>query len=301
MDCSKFKDGRDLRNSGVKGLSLHSKLYNSRFFQMGTSSSVADVAKADNRVVLEIIPDKKAMNHQKKQENPQKIKAGNETGSKKAEVSGNDTGQTGEPIGGIAASKETVNDADKVKEASSETKKPKEPPPPLTREEIEAMKKEILEIIETHINMMKDAEWLDENGKYNEGAKKLLYGFSLSYFALKNATLPDMIESRRQIASAILKTDILTKICGVVMDIYPKGWANEDNKTDLDVWNPLSKAFLILLNFSDASPELAERVSHTPGFLEMIRRILAESIERHLKQELPVSISIMFTLNVRAH
>lgn len=185
-------------------------------------------------------------------------------------------------------SKEEANDDEESREEENDETKMKEKRPPLTRDEIEAMKKDLVEAVQTHIDKMKDVEWTDENGKYVEGAKKLLYSFSFSYFGLKRAPLADRIESRRQIASVILKTDIITKICDVVIDIYPKGWANEEKKTDLTVWKPLSNAFLFIHNFTDASGEFSERVANTPGFLEILHRILAESIEKHLKQDQPV-------------
>ena len=196
-----------------------------------------------------------------------------------------------EPVGGIEASKDDANEPEEAKDAKDEDKdetEKKKEQPPLTREEIEMLKTEILTIMETHVNAMKDKEWTDEDGKYTQEARKALYGFSVSYFALKNANLADMIESRRQIAQVVLNSDVLTKVCGVMIDVYPKGWANEEKKTDLAVWRPFSCAFLFILNYSDASHDFAVRVANMPGFLEMIRRILAESIEAHLKQDQPV-------------
>ena len=249
---------------------------------MGSSSSVREVTAADSY--------HSSIDNPKQQENSQVIKV--EADSKPKNV-GDDNHKVDNTDKDVDRPKTTVTEADKSNLGSDETGKDvKTEPPPLSRDEIEAMKKEILEIIETHINMMKDVDWLDENGRYNTGAKKLLYGFSISYFALKRATLPDMIESRRQITSACLKTDILTKICGVVIETYPKGWEQEDGKTDMEVWNPLKNALLLLLNFSDASHEFAERMGHTPGFLEMIRIILKESVEPHLKQDSTVTVSI---------
>ena len=248
---------------------------------MGSSSSVREVTAADSY--------HSSIDNPKQQENLRVIKV--EDDSKPKNV-GDDNHKVNVTDKDVDKPKTTVTVADKSDAMSIETGNVQTEPPPLSRDEIEAMKKEILEIIETHINMMKDVDWLDENGRYNTGAKKLLYGFSISYFALKRATLPDMIESRRQITSACLKTDILTKICGVIVETYPKGWELEDGKTDMEIWNPLKNAFLLLLNFSDASHEFAERIGHTPGFLEMIQRILKESVEPHLKQDSTVTVSI---------
>ena len=160
----------------------------------------------------------------------------------------------------------------------------------LTPEEIADKKVEVLEKVIKHIENMKDKEWVDEDGKYVVGAKNLLICFYNSYFALKAAPLADRVESRRHLASEVLKTDILTKVCHVVIDIYPKGWANEEKKTDQAVWSPIRNALLYVHNYADASAEFAERVADVPGYLEMMKRILLESIEPYLKQDQPVSI-----------
>ena len=160
----------------------------------------------------------------------------------------------------------------------------------LTPEEIGDKKVEVLEKVMKHIENMKDKEWVDEEGKYVVGAKNLLICFYNSYFALKAAPLADRVQSRRQISSEVLKTDILTKVCHVVIDIYPKGWANEEKKTDQTVWSPIRNALLYVHNYADASAEFAERVAGVPGYLEMMKRILLESIEPYLKQDQPVSI-----------
>ena len=170
----------------------------------------------------------------------------------------------------------------------SKEKDKKKELPPLSREEIEKMKAELVTTMQTHVNEMKDKEWTDENGKYTEEARKVLYGFGISYFALKHATLEDMIESRQQIVEVILNSDILTKVCGVVIDIYPKGWANEEKRTDMAAWKPLSLSLVFLQNYSDASHDFATRIANAPGFLEIIHRILEESVEPHLKQDQPV-------------
>ena len=160
----------------------------------------------------------------------------------------------------------------------------------LTPEEIADKKVEVLEKVIKHIENMKDKEWVDEDGKYVVGAKNLLICFYNSYFALKAAPLADRVESRRHIASEVLKTDILTKVCHVVIDIYPKGWANAEKKTDQAVWSPIRNALLYVHNYADASAEFGERVADVPGYLEMMKRILLESIEPYLKQDQPVSI-----------
>ena len=258
---------------------------------MGTSSSVAEVTGSDK--IVQTTAYKTAMNGQKEQASPQYLttSTGNNEPEKK-ETTNNETVKTNESGGGTEVSKLPTSEADKSKDAGKETEKPKEPPPPMSREEIEFKRKNALEIIETHIETMKDAEWLDEDGNYVEGARKLVYGFSTSYFALRNAPLPDIIEYRKQAANACLKTDIITKVCGVVIDVYSRGWIDEETmKPDPNRYNPLRSSLLFLLNYSDASQDLAERVAHTPGFLETVRKVLTESYEPHMKQEQTVSIS----------
>lgn len=254
---------------------------------------MAAVQEPDRRVSE--VPKKTALNGENQQTSNYIIQM-DETGDHRKKSDTTSTVKSGaEPADGkinnqlvneTETSKKTTNEVGESKDIAGKGGQPGKTPP--TREEIEAMKKEVISIIETHISQMKDVDWLDENGKYVEGASKLVHGFSLSYFALKSGTLEDMIESRRQIANVCLQTDILTKVCGIVIDIYPKGWATEDKKTDLNIWNVLKNALLFILNFSDASHPFAERIANTPGFLEMIRQILIESVEPHLKQDQPV-------------
>ena len=182
--------------------------------------------------------------------------------------------------------KDNDDDDDEDDTTGAKKKKSKK----LTPEEIADKKVEVLEKVIKHIENMKDKEWVDEDGRYVVGAKNLLICFYNSYFALKAAPLADRVESRRHIASEVLKTDILTKVCHVVIDIYPKGWANEEKKTDQAVWSPIRNALLYVHNYADASAEFAERVAGVPGYLEMMKRILLESIEPYLKQDQPVSI-----------
>ena len=211
----------------------------------------------------------------------------NRASSKEADEQGPDNIQASE-----GATKRT-EEAKDTKDDDKEEKDKKEKLPPLTKEETEKMKAELVTIMQAHIDNMKDKEWTDEEGKYTEEAKKVIYGFYISYFALKRAPLEDLIESRRQIAQIVLNSDFITKVAGVVIDIYPKGWANEEKKTDMLVWKPLSNSMLFLQNYSDASHEFALRVGNTPGYLEMIRRILVESIEAHLKQDQPVGSKLV--------
>ena len=252
---------------------------------MGSSSSVPKITGSEKKATKS--PRKTFVTSQKDQANPkimEKDKSNNEP--KKAEANQDEAVKTKKSEDEIEDPSETTNENDESKEAGDEpnkSKQPKKPPP--SREDIEAMKVAVLGKVENHISKMEAVEWLDENEKYVEGAKKLILSFDQSYFALRTAPLEDNIESRRQIANAVLKSDILTKICGVIIDIYPKGWATAENKTDLTVFSLLKNAILFIQNYSDASPEFAERVANIPNFLEMIRRILVESAEPHLKQE----------------
>ena len=250
---------------------------------MGTLCSVAGVKTSDKNIS---ISRKTMMNEEKNPGSPQIMKTDDDNESEKIKTVDND--DRTEDIDDNEEQDDDTKDNDDG--AAGETKKSKKK---LTREEIEEKKKKVLERVEGHINTMKDEEWVDEDGRYIESAQKLLSSFYNSYFALKSAPLADRIESRRQLASVVLKTDILTKVCGVVIDIYPKGWATEEKKTDLAVFNPLKNALLYVHNFSDASPEFAEQIAKIPGYLEMIHRILEDSIESHLKQDQPVSIKVL--------
>lgn len=147
----------------------------------------------------------------------------------------------------------------------------------LTKSEIETVCQLIAKRVKRAIQEAETSQWKGKDGKYTKHAKGLLHVFDEAYMFLMSPNVPVeyLVESRRSVANLALSSDVIEKICGIVIEIYEaEGVPSWDDTTGS--WTDLYYSITILWNYTDTSEEWTERVTNSPGFLDTMHRMLTD-------------------------
>ena len=140
--------------------------------------------------------------------------------------------------------------------------------------------KNVVQNVQESIDSMKGKLWITEEGKIHQGVVKILDILQTS---------ESILESHTQVINIILETQTVDKICELVVNIQEKLTTKEFKEKIQILHLILAAAIEVLINYSDLSTDLAERVTTVPGFLQSVRNILVEFSEKNLHQVESVS------------
>ncbi|KAL3889422.1 hypothetical protein ACJMK2_001766 [Sinanodonta woodiana] len=132
------------------------------------------------------------------------------------------------------------------------------------------------------------ADFRTENGNWKGDLLASLEVFSATYFNIRSiGSLPyDVIQQYHIEAGKRLSESKSTSVlCKMIMDSWQKGYKNEEGQVVPLQYLGLSKALLILLNFSDCTREVTYDMANEPNFLETVNRMLIAIFAAHLQRE----------------
>ena len=160
--------------------------------------------------------------------------------------------------------------------------------PPYTAEEVQQKKEDILKkakefmlpILSTSVNIEKTGK---VNSEFVAAVRRFLQIHVKVSSLRKRKAPPSEIKSLKQlIGSEIHDAKVLDRICDVMMSAL--------REEDFTASRDHVVAFLVLLNFTDASPVVSEDVCGYPGFLEMMADKLTMWAQPCLEKTLTVNL-----------
>ncbi|XP_041361800.1 uncharacterized protein LOC121377777 [Gigantopelta aegis] len=147
------------------------------------------------------------------------------------------------------------------------TKKKKITKPPYTAEEVQQKKEEILTQTKELINLILSTSVKTEEGKINSEFVHILRRFlqilvKVRTLLKRKAPAAEIKSLKMQIGSEIHQAKALDPVCDVMVSALSVEGFTASRYHVLH--------FLVLLNFTDASPIVAEDICRHPGFMEMM-------------------------------
>ena len=144
-------------------------------------------------------------------------------------------------------------------------------------------------LISNELKYLHDIEWKEENGAYKTIVMKSLRLIVEVYLELERRNAPKdfVLQSQKEIASVLIDTNIIPKICGVLTDVHLHTLEITDNERN-EILN--SRAHNILCNCACTSDKFAEHLTNIPGFLEFVNAKLTSASEKILQVDKKVSL-----------
>ena len=157
----------------------------------------------------------------------------------------------------------------------SETKQLNAEPSKGVRPEIISTERNIENMVQECVNSMKETPWITKTGKISQGAKNFLGVLEHAHNVLEKPT---------NIAKILMETETLNRICELVIDIQEHFMEKKLKDREQTLRLTLGVATGVLVNFTDTSAEIAEKIVIIPRFLSSLHQILAEFCEKHIHQ-----------------
>ena len=215
-----------------------------------------------------------------------------------------------EPQNNISPNKEIVSDTDRDENPKHSTNESKQNQKQNqedenqnsddreTQNEMEALTKEQSEAVcmlyyakvVGLLDSVKDTEWIPDGGDIAEDICNLLDVLKCSYSVLYQvkALFSHIKEFREKIARLMLETRIADKICEVVVYACEKMPVSKYKKANNELHVPVHFAMHVFANYTDTSPELAEKIANYPGFLAVQRKIQKDFTDAQFQEPEPV-------------
>ena len=157
-------------------------------------------------------------------------------------------------------------------------------------EQIEATKKDVSEEFNASLAKLKsEKNWFLKKTVVKRSVAEAIEELNNAYHALPReyAKIPREIvnDFRMELGQRIFKNKIVPKLCGVIVNMYPKKYRR--NKTALIP--EFETVFGILWGYTDASEVVARDAALNSDFLETIAEILTDMCESFLDGSLMVS------------
>ena len=145
-------------------------------------------------------------------------------------------------------------------------------------------------LIANELKNLHDIEWKEDNGAYKANILRSLKLIVMVYFALEERNAPEVYvtQSRKEIASVLIDSNIIPKICGVLMDLHLHALDISDNERNKML---SSDAQIILYNYSITSDDFAEHVANISGFLEFISAKITSASQEYLQLDKKVMLN----------
>ena len=143
------------------------------------------------------------------------------------------------------------------------------------RPEIISTERKVENMVQDCVNSMKETPWITKTGKISQGAKNFLG-------VLEHAH--NVLEKPSNIAKMLIETETLNRICELVIDIQEHFTEKKLKDREQTLRLTLGVATGVLVNFTDTSAEIAEKIVIIPRFLSSLHQILVEFCEKHIHQ-----------------
>ena len=157
----------------------------------------------------------------------------------------------------------------------SDTKQLNAEPSKGVRPEIISTERNIENMVQDCVNSMKETPWITKTGKISQGAKNFLGVLEHAHSVLEKPT---------NIAKMLMETETLNRICELVIEIQEHFMEKKLKDREQTLRLTLGVATGVLVNFTDTSAEIAEKIVIIPRFLSSLHQILVEFCEQHVHQ-----------------
>ena len=137
----------------------------------------------------------------------------------------------------------------------------------------------ILTNVRESITFMKGMKWITSEGRVSKGAMNVLN-------ALQKTSRN--VNAQSKSADILLETNTVGKLCELVIFIHKQVTEGQFN-VNQTLFYTIGVTIGILVNYTDASEGIAEKVSGYPGMLDALRQILIGFSERKLHEVIAVS------------
>ena len=187
--------------------------------------------------------------------------------------------------------REVGTDSDISGEEGSDTSGEEESENILSPQQIDKLEEETLEKVRLSVDEVNTVENYDnvkEDGNFPIMTEWLTYLSYIYCYGLEGAPVDRVTFFRKTVAKILIETKAIELICEIYKYYVKNGWKVEGDgeiKADKTKWKSLELSAVILLNFSDASDELAIYIANYRGLLDTIRYVIVEEKEAHLKGE----------------
>ena len=141
--------------------------------------------------------------------------------------------------------------------------------------QIISTERKVENMVQDCINSMKETPWITKTGRISQGAKNFLGVLEHAHSVLEKPT---------NIAKMLMETDTLNRICELVIDLQEHFTEKKLKDREQTLRLTLGVATGVLVNFTDTSAEIAEKIVIIPRFLPSLHQILVEFCEQHVHQ-----------------
>lgn len=178
---------------------------------------------------------------------------------------------------------------DQLTETSSKPKKKKVKK--LTEEEIVSKKETTTKKFSKYLNIFQDnsEEKAGDNTPEVESNIKTLQSIFNSAFSLRGAPLKEVAEFRNGLGLILVDSSLIPILCKLIVDTLTGGYRSAQGIVQSSLYQPMKRSMLILINYSDYSTAVAEKICAVPGFMEFVRDKLVELFQQHKESQLQVS------------
>ena len=196
-----------------------------------------------------------------------------ETGDTSGESSGEGSVRDANDSPGSKESGKSVQEADVVHKTSESTTDNKE-------HDVEQI---LLTNVRESIALMKRKKWVTSEGRVSKGAINILG-------VLQQAS--SNINALSKAADILLETNTVDKICELVIYIQKQVTEGQFNEKIQTLYFTMGVTLGVLVNYTDSSEGIVEKVTGYPGVLDVLRQILIGFSEKRLHEMMAVSIII---------
>ncbi|KAL5013694.1 hypothetical protein ScPMuIL_007964 [Solemya velum] len=137
---------------------------------------------------------------------------------------------------------------------------------------------------------------MENNSPELESYIKTLRRIMCSAFALRGAPMKVVIDFRRGLGLMLTESPVIPILCKAVIETLVTGYRSEDGKVQSRLYQPLKRAMLVLINYSDYSTQVAEEIASVPGFMECVRDKLVELCPQHMESKLKQNDTMVLRL-----
>lgn len=167
---------------------------------------------------------------------------------------------------------------------------------PMTQAELDDFKqKKFIDLRTTANNVFALELYQNEDGEYDKIVRNACVRYFNSYRALKRTNLKEIVKYRLECAKILIDTKFVDLCSEIIAYTYAHGWQTDEGKKHELKYAPMSKSFVILLNYTDCSDELTVYLANKESFLELLKTILLDYQDRQLgTSEPPLKVILKF-------